>query len=77
MSHPFQELRNLLSPTRRRVRGTVVAVAQGKAKVRTRSGIGSYLVNGLSVAPGSDVYVAGGGVISVVSPPSSSQIYDV
>lgn len=77
MSHPFSELRELLSAPRRRVRGTVVAVLGGKVKVRTSNGIGTYLTNGLSVAPGGDVYVSGGGVVAVLAPVSETPIYDV
>lgn len=77
MSHPFSELRQLLSAPRRRVRGTVVAILGGKVRVRTSKGIGTYLTNGLSVAPGRDVYVSGGGVVSIIAPASETQIYDV
>lgn len=64
MSHPLQQIRDLMQ-RRDVVRGVVVSIEGSSAKVRTASGIGSYTLSGVAVAPGDSVLLRAGAIAAV------------
>lgn len=74
--HPLVELRNILAKKASPTKGVVVSISEGIAKVRTSSGISAHTCN-VSAAPGNEVYLHNGAVLSVVLPIDDSEIYDV
>lgn len=77
MTHPIQQLRQILSQVQGPTKGTVVSVNGALARVRTAQGILVFNTAGISVAPGNFVELAGQSIQSVVPPDDSLEVYDV
>lgn len=74
--HPLTELKRLLGDRPRRRTGTVLSVADGRARVATAGGVVDASLGGATVAAGQRVAIEEGVIVGRLSS-AAAQVYEV